>query len=520
LNNNLEGVDKARPITEIRSIGTSGIERYGGYIYEEFLTKLINTQYLKVFKEMAYNDSTVGAILFIFEQMIRRVPWSVEPGGETEEDIQAAQFLKECMDDMSHSWLDFITESLSMFPFGWSWHELCYKYRRGYNDNPDRSSKYNDNRIGWSKIPRRMQTSWNRWVYSDQDPDELLGMEQLAANAPKAVIIPLAKSIHFKTKPMGGNPEGISLLRNAYRSWYFKKRLEEIEGIGAERELAGMPVITTPEGVNPFDTNDPDAVALLAELQKLISNIRMDKNYGAILPFGYVLDLMSAGGTRAFNTTEIINRYDQRIAMTMLSDIVMLGTEKSGSFALADVKKSLLAVALEAQVWNIADTINKQAVPKLIKLNTFNVEKFPKAIPGEIESPDMVELADAMQRFADMGFPMFPNEKLENYIWSNFGFPESDEKKNKREENLEIDLEEQGEKLEQSLELNQEYAPEPTINNGSKDKKDGKSKPIPPRKRSENQTDDKSRFNDTYERNGLKKIVDSINRLSRIRGKK
>jgi len=28
-------------------------------------------------------------------------------------------------------------------------------------------------------------------------------------------------------------------------------------------------------------------------------------------------------------------------------------------------------------------------------------------------------------------------------------------------------------------------------------------------------TDDKTRFNETYERNGLKKIVDAINRLGR-----
>lgn len=33
------------------------------------------------------------------------------------------------------------------------------------------------------------------------------------------------------------DPEGKSILRNAYRSWYFKKRIQEIEGIGIEATL-------------------------------------------------------------------------------------------------------------------------------------------------------------------------------------------------------------------------------------------------------------------------------------------
>ena len=206
MNNNLEGIDKAKPVTNVQIIGSSGIERYGGYIYEEFLTTLSGTKYLKVFKEMSSNDATVGAILFIFEQMIRKISWNVKAFSSKREDKKAAKFIDECINDMSHTWFDFITEVLSMFVYGWEWNEICYKYRKGQNRNPDTDSKYNDNRIGWSKLPRRMQTSWNRWIYDDKDPDKLLGFEQIAANVNKPVIIPWEKSLHFRTKPMGGNP--------------------------------------------------------------------------------------------------------------------------------------------------------------------------------------------------------------------------------------------------------------------------------------------------------------------------
>ena len=504
MNNNLEGIDKTKPITNVQVIGSSGIERYGGYIYEEFLTALQNTKYLKVFKEMSYNDATIGAILFIFEQMIRKVSWKVKAFSSKREDKKAATFVDECRNDMSHTWFDFITEVLSMFVYGWEWNEICYKYRKGQNRNPDTDSKYNDNRIGWSKLPRRMQTSWNRWMYDDKDPDKLLGMEQIAANVNKPIIIPWEKSLHFRTKPMGGNPEGVSLLRNAFRSWYFKKHLEEIEGIGAERDLAGLPVITTPEGVNVFD-DDPDNVKLRLVLEKLISNIRRDKNEGALLPFGYELKLLSTGSTRSFDTNAIINRYDQRIAMSMLSDLIMLGADKSGSFALADVKKSLLAAALEAQLANIADIINKFAIPRLIRLNTFDVTNFPIIEAGEIESPDMVELADAISKFSELGFTFFPDEKLEEYIWANLGLPVV-EKMNKTPTPL---TEQKLDQQKEQGELQQELQPEEPA------KAEGVTKPQTDRERKPHQTDNKEKFNETYERNGLKKIVDAINKLGR-----
>ena len=40
------------------------------------------------------------------------------------EDKEAAQFLRECMDDMEESWASTISEILSMLTYGWSFHEI------------------------------------------------------------------------------------------------------------------------------------------------------------------------------------------------------------------------------------------------------------------------------------------------------------------------------------------------------------------------------------------------------------
>ncbi|MNC57685.1 hypothetical protein D3C75_1073640 [compost metagenome] len=78
----------------------------------------------------------------------------------------------------------------------------------------------------------------------------------------------------------------------------------------------------------------------------------------------------------------------------MLADIVMMGGDKVGSFALGEVKKSLLAASLEAQIHSIADVLNKFAVPKLFRYNHFpGITGLPKIVPGEVETPDVKEMA-------------------------------------------------------------------------------------------------------------------------------
>ena len=45
-------------------------------------------------------------------------------------------------------------------------------------------------------------------------------------------------------------------------NWYFKRRIQEIEGIGVERDLAGLPTLTAPEGMNIWDEDDPEMAAI------------------------------------------------------------------------------------------------------------------------------------------------------------------------------------------------------------------------------------------------------------------
>lgn len=406
---------------DFSELGYSGLNRWGGYVFEEFLPALKGIKGIRVYKEMSENDPVIGAILFVIKQLIRRTSWRVDAAGSSREDEAAKDFLESCMHDMSQTWADTISEMLSMLVYGWSFHEEVYKVRLGDNRDPRRKSKYNDGRIGWRKLPGRAQETLHSWVF-DEDGG-IKAMRQLSPPDYIIVEIPIEKALLFRTEVLKNSPEGRSVLRNAYRPWYFKKRIEEIEGIGIERDLAGLPVLMPPEGLDIWNDQDPEMSSLRMKAEKLVRSIRRDQNEGVVLPSGWSLTLLSTGSRRNFDTNAVIQRYDQRIAMTVLADILLLGAQKVGSYALAEVKKTLLSAAIEAWLDSVTEILNRHGVARLFALNNFKIKDHPKIVHGEVETPDLKEIGDYVSKLAGAGATLFPDDELENYLRSLASMP-------------------------------------------------------------------------------------------------
>lgn len=399
-----------------KEIGRVGQRRYGGIFYEEFLSELRGRKGAEVFTEMSNNDETIGAILFAIEMLVRQASWNVEPGGSTAKDREAAEFVKSCMDDMQQTWIDTISEILSFLTYGWSFHEIVYKRRMGRTKDNRTSSKYDDGLIGWMKLPIRSQETLYQWEYDDQD--NLIGMTQMPPPDFGLITIPMNKAMLFRTRSRKDNPEGRSILRTAYRSWYFKRRIQEIEGIGIERDLAGLPVITTPEGMDIWDKDDEDMNAIRAGLEAMVKNIRRDSTEGLVLPFGYTFELTSTGGSRQFDTNSIIARYDTKISQTVLADFIQLGHESVGSFALSSDKTNLFSMAICAFLDIICQTFNSQGIPALIDINGDHfagVTDYPRLTHGDIEDVDLATIATFIKDMTSIGV-IIPDESLEDYV--------------------------------------------------------------------------------------------------------
>lgn len=410
-------------------IGRIGQNRYGihgksSLFMEEFLPELQGINGIRVYTEMANNDATVGAELFAIENLMRHADFTVEPGGETEKDKEAAKFVETCMNDMEETWAEFLSECLSFITYGWSYHEICYKRRIG-KTSTIHNSKYKDGLIGWRKLPIRAQDTLFGWEYKD-GTDDLIGMTQYAMPDNVMATIPLEKALHFKTRSRKRNPEGTSILRTAYRAWYFKKRIEEIEGYGMERDLAGFPVLTSPEGMDIWNTEDEDMLAAYAEALSIVSKIRRDAMEGLVLPEGWKLELLASSGKRQFDTNAIIDRYDKRIATAVLADFVMLGQQQVGSFALADSKTKIFALSIGSYLDIICEVFNNQAIPRLIDMNEAHfkgITDYPKMKHGDIDEQDIAQFANAIATLIGAG-ALVPDDEMEKEIRRVLKLPE------------------------------------------------------------------------------------------------
>lgn len=406
----------------LSQLGASGLDARNGIVQEEWLRQLKGERATRIFTEMRDNDPVIGAILYAIKTLVRQTEWSVQPTGDTPEHQAAADFVEECRLDMAHTWHDLLSEVMSMLPFGWAYFEICYKYRRGPDaENGTERSIHDDGRIGWRKVALRAQETLARWEMDDDG--SVTGMWQSPPPDYKTRFIPIEKSLLFRTETHKANPEGRSILRNAYRSWYFLKRIQEIEAIGVERDLAGLPVMQVPSEMLSSSASTAQK-STLSTLFEMVRKVKRNEYEGIVIPSettsdgspsGFKFGLLASGGRRPIDVNEIIKRYESRIAMSVLGEFVLLGMDSVGSFALSSNKTHLFAQALGSYLEQIADVFNRFAIPRLLKLNGMSSEFYPELQYSDIETPDLAELASAIGTLSSAGV-LTPDDKLEEWV--------------------------------------------------------------------------------------------------------
>ena len=413
-------------------LGTTGLKRAAGYIDEEFLPHLRGRKAVQVYREMGDNDAITSALLFSITQLLRGVDWPVVPGGKSREDAAAAKLVETCMDDMSNSWQGTISEILTCLQYGWSWHEIVYKRRQGpWATDGSKRSKYTDGLIGWRKMPIRAQETMQRWIFDEAG--SVQGMVQLAPPDYKTRTLPIERSLLFRVGHHKNNPEGRSLLRGSYRSWYYKKRLEEFESVGVERDLAGLPMVSLPADYLRAAPGT-EAYKTVQAMKKLVRSIRRNEQDGLVFPMSYdqeshqplfKFELVTSGGSRQFNTNELIQRYEQRQLMTVLADFIMVGHQGStGTYNLHVDKTGIFREALNAVALSVADTFNRHAIPRLFAANGWKPQTLPTIQPGNVDAPDLGQLSQFLTSTAQLGFNWGPDADMERYLRHAAGLPE------------------------------------------------------------------------------------------------
>ena len=413
---------------DMREIGSRGLEIAGGFTNTEWNRTIRSITPAKLYTEMRDNDAVIGAIFQILEFLLTSQEWKVKQG-EGRRAREAVRFLEDCMGDMEHPWADFIHEALSFLQYGWAFHEIVYKIR-------------DDGKIGWRKLPLRAQTSLDSWVTDNKN--EVVAMVQqdpyIQFGSSRSVI-PSSKAVHFTTTPFKGNPEGRSVLRSAVRSYLFLKRLQEIEAIGIEREMAGLPVLHVPTAY--LDKDAPASIKnIVADFKRMLMQLRNDERAAVVIPAeeeasqngtgptvktGFKLEFKAGGGKRAIDTNVVISRYENRIATTLMGQFILLGSGGgSGSYALADKQAGTFTMALQAALTRLAEAINKQLIPPLMEMNGYDVREYPTLEAEELNDISLATMATYVNQLVAAKV-IEPDEELEAALREFADLPEKGE---------------------------------------------------------------------------------------------
>lgn len=399
-------------------IGRSALQQAGGYILEEYDSDLRGVKGVRIYDEMRKSDPLVSLGLRAIKWVIGQVSWTPEPAGETPADREAAEFVQSCMDDMSLPWSQVVQNALTCLEFGWSYNEVCYKLRRGSAADP--ASLFDDSRIGWRKIVLIGHQSLNRWVLADDGGIE--GLVQTLSRGGEATI-PIEKSLLFRLDVENNNPEGVSLLRSIYLPWYKRRQLEEIEAIGAERDLTGVAKITLPIGATQDDWN---------MARNILEQYHVDDMSGFILPrIGegdankWDVDIIGSPGSKGIDTDKIIQRYAYEIARGFMAQFLLLGQAggSAGSWALAREQTDLFYTAIGTVLHILTDVFNRYLIPPLFRLNDLGqLTALPVLRPGRLGRQDLESFSKALLTLQQAAL-LTPDQDLEKYVREQFQLP-------------------------------------------------------------------------------------------------
>lgn len=408
--------------------GATGLRQFSGYVREEWLRELTGWRGLRVYREMRDNDPIIGAMFFAIEFLLRGVDFKFEAATTKPEDQEAAEFCQSCMTDTEQTWPELVSEILTFLQYGWDVHEIVYKIRGGQSRDPMKNSRYNDGMVGWRKFAGRAQETLLHWEFDESG--DAVAMVQLLPTGGPLLRVPLAKCLHFRTRMLKNNPEAVSIMRNAYTSYFFKKRIQNIEAIGIERDLAGLPIMWVPPRLlvaNPT----PSDKAQLEALKKMVRDTVRNEQEGWVLPLAYdknknleyKFELASTQGRRQIDTNQIIDRYDHRIAATVLADFITLGASGSssrGSFAQSKNKSDMFSIAVAGFLDLITAEFNRKCVPDLLTVNGLKGQC--KMSHGEIAKAQLTELAAYITATFGTG-AITPDPQLEAFLREEGGMP-------------------------------------------------------------------------------------------------
>ena len=391
-------------VTPGQPVGVETGSSRGGVI-RDIVPALGNRQQAAAtYEEMSNSDAAVDVSLRAAKMPVMGADYFVESASSDPIDQDIAEFVAFNLLEGSNSpFLNTLEDILRMYEFGFSVCEKVYEEREWA---PKRAGANRKTYIMLRKLAPRPTMTVTGFNYDDNGgPVSATQNAVRGDDKPEEVEIPIEKLVVFTNNRKGGNLEGKSLLRTAYRPWYFKSNLYNIDGIQKERHGMGFPTVELPPGYK-----DSDKKAAL----ELVRNIRTNEHGGAVIPPQWKLGFLDIPG-QPVDVMRSIEHHNGNIMLNTMTQFLLLGVEGSGGGrATSGSHQDMFNKSLRYVANQICDSINLYLIPYLVGYN-FKTDRFPKLRARNLgETKDLQQWASAMANLKAQGLV---NYTPETEIW-------------------------------------------------------------------------------------------------------
>lgn len=393
---------QAKSSVPYKEIGHSGVTIFNGIITgEEYNFKLMGRRALETWDEMRRSDAGVKMTLRVIKEPVKALSFHVQPASDSPKDIEVADFIDGQL-FTALRWKTTLSEILTFQEFGFSIFEKVYGF--GPVKGVDR--------IYIRKFAFRKQTSVAKWEADNGKP----GVSQYDS-AGKTLPIPLDKLVVFTNEQEGDNFEGVSVLRAAYKHWYYKDKYYQIDALTQERQGLGVVKVKHPTNasVDHLANAHTQARALRAAEEGFIDE-----------PNGWEVGFMDMKANTVKDPVPMIDHHDRKIPDAVIAGLMMLGsTSGSGSRAVGETQLKIFEHLIKFYGDFVADTINRYLIKPLVDLN-FNVTEYPELQAGDVSGESLTVLAEALSKLITAGV-IIPTDEDEAYLRGILRLPERQE---------------------------------------------------------------------------------------------
>lgn len=294
-----------------------------------------------------------------------------------------------------------------MFEFGFSSFEKVWDF-----------TTWRNKRVAYIKnLVQKHALDVEEFLYDDNG--EPTGIKMYDPNTDgSTVVIPTDKLLVFSNEREGGDLSGVSVLRPAYKHWFYKENLYKIDAIQKERHGIGIPLITLPVGFGEDDKRLADEIG---------RNLRTNERAHVVLPPNWKIEMLRLEGNLT-NALDSVQHHDIMIARSILGQF--MGADTS-----VDIK-TLLEVFLKSTRFTadqIRDVYNKWLIPELVHFNfSGKIDKLPELRVRRLgDTVDWRTISFAIRNFIGAG-AMIPDDELEDWIREEMDLPPRDKQSERR----------------------------------------------------------------------------------------